>query len=448
MKLLKTVKNNRYVFDPLYGAIYLPEFVWDIITCPELQRLREVRLCNINSLCLTGGANINRYEHAIGTFFLAQECLKARPPLNPVSEKEQKLLMWAALLHDIASCAFGHSVEYIDSVFSGPFDHEKSFVYIALGKKGEASQYKLSTLEPVFFGLPRELLKKIPEEDLQLVGRIINGETRLGPLINSVMDLDNIDNVFRLAYHVGIVKSGEIPLKLAKSLYLENNELILRKDAIPLVEEWYKVRKNLYSLLLLNPEEFSGKCMLTEAIELSKLKTPHPFNWYDVDFELLKKLLDMSSDSAEIVSRLMKGELYGCAGIFSTTKTDKYGLFCNIEAKKRFEEQLNGILRTKFKPALKSALIITHPIIDVNKTQRQVTLRTDDGGIAQVGKATNRLLIAVFFKNVDLSIHKMSLLSEEFLGMIHETIRDYLSTYLSDADIVELKSYGELKELE
>jgi HD superfamily phosphohydrolase len=397
-------------------------------------------------LCLTGGANINRYEHAIGTFFLAQECLKARPPLNPVSEKEQKLLMWAALLHDAASCAFGHSVEYIESEHG--FDHEKAFAYVALGERGESYTYKLSTLEPVFFGLPRELLKKISREDLQLVGKIIDGKTRLGPLINSLMDLDNIDNVFRLGYHVGIVKSGEIPLRLAKSLYLENDELVLKKEAVPLVEEWYRVRKNLYSLLLLNPDEFSGKCMLTEAIEVSKLRKTHPFNWYDVDFELLKKLLDMSSDSAEIVSRLMKGDLYGCAGIFSTTKTDKYSIFCNIEEKKGLEEGLSRILRMKFKPALKSAMIIMHPIIDVNKTQRQVTLRTDDGELVQVGRATNRLLIAVFFKNVDLSIHKMSLLSEDFLGQIRQAIREYLSGCLADPDMVELKLYGELKELD
>lgn len=112
MRLMKNIRRNKiYLYDPLYGTIYLPDFIWDVISCPELQRLREVRLCNINSLCLSGGANINRYEHAIGTCHLAQECLNSWPPLNPISEKEQKLFVLAALLHDVASAAFGHSVE-------------------------------------------------------------------------------------------------------------------------------------------------------------------------------------------------------------------------------------------------------------------------------------------------------------------------------------------------
>lgn len=435
----------RYIFDPLYGAIYLPEFIWDIISCPELQRLREVRLCNINSLCLTGGGNINRFEHALGTFYLAQQCLKFRPPLNPISVKEQERLMMAALLHDVASSAFGHSVEYIESKHG--FDHEKAFQYVVLGEKGESYKYKLSTLEPVFFGMPRELLKKISKEDLEGIGKIVAGKTRLGPLLNSPMDLDNIDNVFRLGYHIGIVKSGETPLKLAKSLYVANEKLIVKREAVPLVEEWHEVRRKLYSLLLLNPEEFSAKCMLTEAIELSKLKEKHPFRWYDVDFELLQKLSGISSESANIISRLMKGDLYGCVAIFSTVKTDKYEMFCNIEKRKKLEGELSHIVRSRFGSSLKSAMISTHPIIDINKTRRQVSLNTDDGKSIKIGTSTNRLLIGVFFRNVDLTIQKMRALPEDVVREIRREIREYLANLLEDSAIAELELYGELNDL-
>ena len=436
-------KSNRYIFDPLYGPFYLPEHIWEIITCPEMQRLREVRLCNINSFCLIGGANINRYEHALGTFFLAKQCLDARPLLNPISEEEQEHVLLAALLHDIASSAFGHSVEYIES--KQGFDHEKAFLYAVLGESSETYRYKLSTLEPVYFGLPRELLKKISLKDLQAIGKIIDGKTRLGPLINSTIDLDNIDNVFRLGYHIGIVKSGDTPLKLAKSIYIENDRVIFRKEAVQLVEEWYEVRKKLYCLLLLNPEEFSAKCMLTEAIELSKAKLPHPFNWYDVDFELLEKLSRISSESEDIVSRLMKGELYGCASILSTSRTDKYNLFLNTEERKELEDGLSQKIRSKFPSSMKSVMIVMHPIIDVNKTQRQVTIETDDGRTVRIGTSTNRLLVGVFFKNVDLSIHKMNSLSNITINSIRKEIRDYLSNSLNDPNIFELELHGELK---
>lgn len=339
-------EDKRYIYDPLYGVIYLPDVIWDVIPCPELQRLREVRLCNINSFCLTGGANINRYEHAIGTCFLANECLNSWPFFNLISKKEEEHLLMAALFHDYKSAAFGHSVEYIESRVG--FEHESGFKQIVLGEKGESYSYQKATLEPIFFGLPRGLLSRIPRDDIEAIDEIIGGKGRLSPLIGGSIDLDNIDNVFRLGYHLGIVKSGKVPLKLAKSLWVEKGELIVKDNALYLIEEWYKVRKKLYKFLLLNPEEFSAKCMLTQAIELAKTKETIPFNWYDTDYELLMKLYKTSSETSQIIARLMTGELYGCMSIFSSSEVDKYEIFRDPNKKRELEAELTEIIRTRY----------------------------------------------------------------------------------------------------
>lgn len=437
----KTYKNKKYIYDALYGIIYLPDFIWDIIPCPELQRLREVRLCNINSFCLTGGANINRYEHAIGTCYLAQECLNSWPPLNPISEKEKKLFLLAALLHDVPSAAFGHSVQYIESRFG--FKHE-AFKYAITGGKETDYLYKSATLEPIFFGMPRELLSKISDENLDKIDEIINGKGRFGPLINSTMDLDNIDNVFRLGYHIGLVKSGAVPLKLARSLYVEDNKLVIRKEVISFVEDWHKIRKKLYSLLLLNPEEFSAKCMLTEAIEIAKAKEIHPFSWYDIDYELFKKLSDISSESSIIISRLLKGDLYGCIVTFSTIRIDKYGIFSDTRKRTKSEDELNRRIRSKVPSRFKSAMVALHPIIDVNKTERQVCIQTDKGRIAKIGKSSNRLLIGVFFKNQDLNIYKIKNVSNDTMHKIRQEVYIYVSDILEDPNLQEVELYGEI----
>jgi HD superfamily phosphohydrolase len=442
----KVHRTKRYIYDPLYGVIDdLPPYIWGVISCPELQRLREVRLCNINSLCLTGGANINRYEHAIGTCHLAQECLNSWPPLNPISEKEQKFFLLAALLHDVASAAFGHSVEYIES--KEGFEHEKAFEYVVVGERRPSYQYKSATLEPIFLGMYRELLSNLTEEDLRMIGKIISGKGRFGPLINSTIDLDNIDNVFRLGYHIGLVKSGEVPLKLAKSLYIENDKLVVRKEAVPLVEEWHKVRKMLYSLLLLNPEDFSAKCMLTEAIEIAKKKEIQPFNWYDVDFELLGKLNKISSETSMIIYRIMKGDLYGCVGIFSTTKTEKYEKFTDTNHRRKLEKELSQIIKDKFKSysRFKYPKIALHSIIDINKTERQICIQTDDNKITHIGSSSKCLLIGVFFKNVNLSIYK-TLNIPEVINKIRRETHIYLSNLLEDKNLREIKLYGEIKE--
>ena len=518
-----SLESRRYIYDALYGIIHLPDFIWKVISSTELQHLREVRLCDINSLCLTGGANINRYEHAIGTCYLAIECVRNWPQQNPISKKEKKQIVLAALLHDVANPAFGHSIEHVES--KDGFEHEKSFENLIFGRKTESYQYRSATLEPIYFGMFKDLATKESKENLRAIGKIIEGEGKFGPLINGTMDLDNIDNVFRLAYHIGIIKLGEVPLNLARSLWIENGDLVIKENAVSYVEEWFKVRKKLYSFLLLNPEEFSGKCMLREASELAKTKQKHAFNWFDVDYELLKRLSEMPlvreeekdylftidtqfrrelnnrilsenllnefqknehglSNKAsvapwengwkiydksnyyvkswrnelrvyklvitgvrisEIVQRLMKGELYGCIGIFSTERVEKAEIFRNVNDRKDLEDELSSKIRKKFGGRFKNAKIRFHPIIDVNKTERQVDIRTDSGRNLSIGKPSRRLLIGTFFRNPHLNMHKIKP-ALETVRQIRKEIQTYLSDYLEDAMLQEVELYAEAEQ--
>ena len=47
------------VFDPLYGEICLSSPVAELVLCPALQRLREIRLSNIDSVRMPGIANVS-----------------------------------------------------------------------------------------------------------------------------------------------------------------------------------------------------------------------------------------------------------------------------------------------------------------------------------------------------------------------------------------------------
>ena len=474
--------SERYIYDSLYGHINLPDYIWDLFTCPELQRLREVRLCNINSLCLPGGANINRFEHAVGTCYLAQECIKEWPFLNPIYESEQKHLIIAALFHDATSGPFGHSFEYLEE--KKGFDHEKGVGAIAIASNDSDSgyKYKIATFESIFLGLSNDLINRIGQKDLKEITKIIKGEGRLGSLLNSTMDLDNIDNVYRMAYHMGIIKSTDTPIQLARSLWIENGRLTVKNDAIPLIEEWHNIRKKVYKLLLLNPEEFSAKCMLTDAIELAKRSFAHPFNWYDTDYVLINKLANIKerkdlihknglSDTGEIqniAQRLMTGDLYGCAGIYSSSRYDLYKQLLHFETKTNFEQNINGKLRNSRETTtikgmderfidsgnkhniqlkVKSPQISIHPIKDVNKTERQVKIHTEDGNEISVGNRLDRLLVGVFFKNKDLNIYKMDKLSGKIRKKIEHDIKEVLKLELNDPDVMLLDQHGEINEI-
>jgi HD superfamily phosphohydrolase len=545
-------RDNRYIQDALYGKIDPNDWLWkeqfdddfwDYFTCPELQRLREVRLCNINSLYLPGGANIDRFEHAVGTYHLAKECLRSFPLISHIDESTQKNFLIASLLHDFKTSPFGHSVQYIEQ--KEGFEHEGDFYKaIASGitepisteteSNEESYEYNFSSLDPIYFGERPKLPKLVGEEDLKQIEGMINGESELGKLISSDMDLDNIDNVYRLAYHIGITDDTETPLKLAKALYVKDGEKRISDEDIHLVENWRETREDLYNFLLLNPGEFSAKCMFTEAVAFAKRETDD-LTWKNVDRELIDLLRDneitgayrndealiyefsldlnrtkvvtsdeepseellnifddhgfsISRDASiestqsgweiteegrvtrnfviiqendeakvyrkslrvhnipELVSRLMRGDLYGCLGIVSVSgdnleSLDRvYSIFNNIDERFKIGSEASTVLP-------RSLDIRFHAIRDVAKTKRTVSLTLDEAGRKDIGEDSQRILLGIFAANNDLSIYDMDTMSTEMkndiLGKLVQFVKDEIRNIDTDLTVQSIALYEE-----
>jgi uncharacterized protein len=434
-------KPSRYVYDALYGRVQYPDYVWDILSCPEIQRLREVRLCNINSLCLPGGANINRYEHSLGAAYLALQCVSAWP--TAIDEKTKKRVVLAALLHDLGTTAFGHSVQYV--LDTRGYQHDSVYDIITQqdgsDRQGKYS-YQQAKMEPIYFGLPKRLVRLIDDEDLRAINDIVKGRGPLAPLVNGTVDLDNLDNVYRLAYHIGLVHATDVPLKIASAMWIEDGHLVIRDSVADLITDWYEVRKTLYHYLLLNPDEFSAKCMLEEALYLAQTRSSGLFSWNDVDYQLLEKLLTCSDEVRNIVSRLMIGDLYGCIGIYSTRVIESYEMLTDQSFRRSVEQEIETRLRKLKQTSLKSTVIAIHAIKDVNKTQRQVTLRTDKGKQLSIGAQSHQVLIGVFFKNAHFSVTSMPhpMLEEH---EISKEVGGVLEKVFKDSELKELTLYGE-----
>ena len=393
------MQSDRYIYDVLYGRIQLPSYVWHVLPCPELQRLREVRLCNVNSLCLTGGANINRYEHAIGTSYLALQCLRQWPAL--LSHETKRHIVLAALLHDIGSSAFGHSVQYV--INRAGFEHESVGHLFAAVDSSVSFPYQHASLEPIYFGMTKRLHALLEQDDLVRIAELIAGNGEYGSLIAATLDLDNLDNVYRLAHHIGFSRDTQTPLQLAQSMWVDSGEVVIRRGAIPLIERWRDVRKRLYQFLLLNPDEFSAKCMLEQAV--AECAEEQELMWHDVDYQLMDKIARTASSAVSfIAARLMVGNLYGCVGIYATGDTSCHDSLAPHSHRTDLERALSRALRESGVTTLSSAEARIHTIKDVGKTERRLTLRVDDGTQLSVGSNTNRVLIGVFLQNRHLSI--------------------------------------------
>ena len=431
--------SGRYVYDALYGPMTYPDYVWDAALCPEFQRLREIRMCNINSLCLTGGSNISRYEHCLGVAHLALECLSSWP-LGPSVEETQRVVL-AALLHDVGSSAFGHSVQYV--IANQGFEHESLYDIVSGHAEDGGFAYRRALAEPIYFGSPRRLHALLDDSSLRAISDMVEGKGEFGPLISGTLDLDNIDNVFRLAYHVGLTRDGSAALRLARCLSVHNGKLTLGPGSEGLLREWYDVRRRLYEFLLLNRDEFSAKCMLEEALEFTAAHDPACFRWNDVDFELLEKLSTSSDEARQIISRLAVGDLYGCAGIFSCPDLAVYDSLKNPYFRSDLESALEVAIRATANGPFRKAIPALHVIKDVNKTQRKITLPCLDGTEVTVGVPTRRILIGVFFKNVRLSMAKLT--SEQTADtFLIAAIKDTLMRVTRQPLLTTMPMYGEL----
>ena len=84
----------KFVFDRLYLQMKFPPLIYDLLDCPGLLRLRDVRMANNQFYAFPAFANSSRYEHSLGVCYLAGICAD----YLQLNEKDKLELMLAGRL--------------------------------------------------------------------------------------------------------------------------------------------------------------------------------------------------------------------------------------------------------------------------------------------------------------------------------------------------------------
>ena len=219
------------------------------------------------------------------------------------------------------------------------------------------------------------------------------------------MDLDNIDNVVRLAFHVGVADRNdcELPLILAREISSEHGEICLPERAIPTVMRWQAIRRRLYELLLLDWAEFSAKAMLTRAIECAAAyQLLGSDSWVRTDSEFLEYLdrtaIGEAQEVRDMVRRLRRGDLYEPIAMLTTPSVDLYAMLNGSEAKAKLETELMS------RAGVKGIRPLIHFILDKGKTDREVAfISAPNGKRYVVGKSSRQLLAGLFVSSSSVS---------------------------------------------
>jgi hypothetical protein len=248
-------------FDTLYGPIELDDVIDEIVTRSwEVRRLKHIGLMNFRSLKMHPLTHCTRLEHAIGTAYLAQRFSDAQH----LDARTRRALLSAALLHDISCSPFGHSIEWALMAQGGAPDHETASSWIqqraiSSADPGRPVFLDSAPFHPSQFGLDAVLFRKFVE-----------GEPGHTHIASRYMDLDNLDNVFRMGHYLGLEAARREPLlRLVAGLSITStaDHFTIPEALLPDAKQWHQLRHDVYELFIYDPDYLSFEGQLFELVD-------------------------------------------------------------------------------------------------------------------------------------------------------------------------------------
>ena len=295
--------------DVLHGLIRLglpfnrPLFE-ELLTSPEVTRLRNMRLMNFDVPLIQELASAKRLPHSIGVCYLAQEVAKRFLS----SEEDASVLMVAALLHDAAIPPYGHLVESMLKKRHPEFDHSRVLGELLFGTYHEANIY-----HQIVPGRSLELHNILDKYhiDPERVIALVQPDNGIGTAISAKIDLDNIDNVHRMACLMGW-KQAQGNLRRIVSNVRINRDLGLEfmPDALSALKFWQDLRQRLYTLIIAHPDAVAQNAFQGELVKQSiEFDVITPENWY-INEPVYEELLRQNNATQSLADQLLSGSQF------------------------------------------------------------------------------------------------------------------------------------------
>ena len=153
----------------------------------------------------------------------------------------------------------------------------------------------------------------------------------------------------------------------------------------------------------------------------------------------LYKVVNIRYNPSQIVSRLMTGDLYQCLMILETSDISKYGSFLEYAKRITLEDELEAKIRATKEFSRLSIGI--HPILDINKTERQLRVKFKDrNDYVVIGNtASKKLLIGVFIKNEPYGLKHAKFSVGKKQDKLIDIVKEYFASYFENgAKVVPL----------
>lgn len=316
--------------DPVHGYVYITEAEKELIDSYPMQRLRRLRQL-AGSEYVYPGANHTRFEHCIGTMYLAGKVIENPNISKLVSDEEANLARIAALLHDV-----GH----------GPFSHVFEQLLI---KDLEKTHEDITSwiIEKSELGDKLAKMGFKPEEVANLaVGKLHKpGKAFLDQIISSAVDVDKQDFIVRDTFHTGAEYGFIDVFRLIHAVDVLGEDLAVEVGALSALEAFMIARIESFKSIYFHRVGRAAQIMLAMAMEranaelgLTAFKTAEEYLAMD-DYTVWAALKNCKA-SKEIIADLERRRMLKCA--YERTFYQKDTMISNIFGREAYRRQMQS----------------------------------------------------------------------------------------------------------
>lgn len=258
------------MYDVLYGFVPVTEWEEKIINSPFFQRLRWIKQLSFANYIFPG-AEHNRFGHTIGVMHSMDQMLRALgiavsdnelfdPKATSPAAMLHKSLRISALMHDIGTFPFSHTVEY--GYIRHGNDERRSPERVAKDLVNNHEHLGAFIIKNTDY---EDGITRILNDygfDVQMISKIIKGESPYmiaNQLMHSDLDADRMDYLLRDSYYTGI-QYGQFDrdyiLANLTTFDAGNGQMGfgVRENAMRAVEDFLIARFNWYSQVVKNPQ--------------------------------------------------------------------------------------------------------------------------------------------------------------------------------------------------
>src|SRR5436189_5088414 len=285
------MSKGKLIRDAVHGDIEMSSLEVELMDTPEFQRLRGIKQLGTAYLVYPSAVH-TRFEHSLGTSWMAYRILQAVRRTEAISQDEERLIRVSALLHDVTHIPFGHTLEDERRVLPRHDKDEERVDYF----------FRLSAVARI---LKREGLQE------PVIGILKGDETYRSDIVGGAVSADLLDYLRRNTYFCGL--SQYYDPRIFEIFILDNNRLVmnletygmLRHDALSELVNLLRIRYTLSERVYFHHTKISSGAMISKAVELAlqagfdaeELRTLK-------DETLIRVLLDRFADQPAIVQLL------------------------------------------------------------------------------------------------------------------------------------------------